>query len=82
MDVSVIGVYPVDEAEEPCHLLEIAISGRGKFEPGVFTQEDPSLPEENWQVPWDEHLLAADGATGTPLDPGTTIDVDGEVRVG
>jgi len=81
MEVIVIGVHPVDEAEEPCHLIEVAVSGRGRFEPGLVTQENPSLAEENWQVPWEEHLLTADGARGAPLDAGTTVDVDGEVRV-
>jgi hypothetical protein len=80
MEVTVIGVYPVDEAEEPCHLIEVAVSGRGRFEPGMCTQESPCVPEENWQVPWDEHLLTADGARGTPLGPGTTVDIAGEVR--
>jgi hypothetical protein len=31
------------------------------FDMGGFTQPDPSVPQDNWQVAWDEVFLSADG---------------------
>jgi hypothetical protein len=61
MRVDVIGVHPV-AASEPCHLVEVLITG-GKPADIVasITQETPDQPRDNWQVPYDEHYLTADG---------------------
>ena len=58
----VVGVYPVPDAEEPCHLVEIAITGgTGIFDIGDVTQEVDGQPRENWQVPFAERIVSADG---------------------
>ena len=59
--VEVIGLYPV-EAPEPCHLVEVIVRGDA-FDTGLITQEDPRVPEENWQVAWDAKLLDPSGET-------------------
>lgn len=59
----VIGIYPV-EAPDPCHLIEISISGGdGIFDVGSITQEDPTQTRDNWQCPYMERLISADGTT-------------------
>jgi hypothetical protein len=51
------GVHPV-EAPEPVHLIDVAISGEfGEVEWIEITQENPDLPPDRWQVPWDEREL-------------------------
>ena len=58
----VIGVYPVPEADTPCHLVEIVISGgTGVFDIGGISQEVRGQPTENWQVPYAERIVSADG---------------------
>jgi hypothetical protein len=80
MVIDVLGIYPV-EAPEPCHIIELMIREHiGVLDVGAFTQESPDQPPSNWQVPWDERILNADGtkdvlgqfpaqikADGTPL---------------
>jgi hypothetical protein len=44
---TVIGCYPVDEAPEPCHLLELLATDSPGFDIGAITQEDPTGPREN-----------------------------------
>jgi hypothetical protein len=62
MKLEILGVYPVDGAEEPCHLLEWKISGHhGPFDVASLRQPNPGQPEANWQAPYDEHLLSPDG---------------------
>jgi len=59
--IEVIGVYPVT-ADEPCHLVELRVRGvQSVFDFGGFTQEMPDTPRSNWQVPWMERILSADG---------------------
>jgi hypothetical protein len=59
--VEIIGVYPVD-GPEPCHLIEALIRDcDGAVDLGGFTQEVPGQRQENWQVPYLECLLDADG---------------------
>lgn len=73
MKISVIGMYPVEEATEPCHLVEILIEDfQGNLSFDDFTQEVDGQPRDNWQVPWLEYLLSDDGETGemtTSLGP-------------
>ena len=59
--VEIIGVHPV-EAKEPCHLVELWIRDcAGSAEMSDFTQADPNTTSSNWQVPWDDSFLNADG---------------------
>ena len=60
-EVEAIGVSPVD-ADEPCHLVELAIRGsEGRFDLADFTQADPGKPREDWQVPYAEKLVDPSG---------------------
>jgi hypothetical protein len=77
MIVDVLGIYPV-EAPEPCHIIELMIRGHvGVLRMGAFTQESRGQPRSNWQVPWDERVLSADG-TKDMLGPfPSRIECDG-----
>jgi hypothetical protein len=60
--IEIIGVYSVT-TDEPCHLVEFRVRGvNGVFNFGGFTQEVPYTPQSNWQVPWMERILSADGS--------------------
>jgi hypothetical protein len=53
-----VGVYPVPEAEEPCHLIDVVVrDASGPIALSDFTQEIPGQPRENWQVPYDDRIL-------------------------
>ena len=56
-----LGVYPVPEAPEPCHLVEVSVGDSPGFDPSLFRQDDPGQPESNWQVAYDERALNAAG---------------------
>ena len=44
--------------------MEIAISGgTGVFDVGQISQEIKGQPKENWQVPYAERIVSADGKT-------------------
>jgi hypothetical protein len=59
--VEVVGVYPVPEAPEPCHLIEVVVRGSPGFDPGDFTQSDPDQPRDNWQTAYDERVVSESG---------------------
>jgi hypothetical protein len=59
--VEVVGVYPVPEASEPVHLLEVVVRDSPGFDPTAFVQPDPGQPRENWQVAYDERALNETG---------------------
>lgn len=59
-EIEVVGVHRI-EADEPCHLVEVVIRGvSGDVNFGEFTQADESLSRIDWQVPYDERVLAHD----------------------
>ena len=44
------------------YLVEVLIEQLdSNFDPGTFTQEQAGAPRDNWQVPYDEKFLDADG---------------------
>jgi hypothetical protein len=44
------------------YLVEVLIERLDSdFDPGTFTQEQAGAPRDNWQVPYDEKFLDADG---------------------
>jgi hypothetical protein len=59
-DVRVLGVYRVEDAPEPCHLIEMLIYADG-FSMSDITQELPDAPRAEWQAPWDERVLNDSG---------------------
>ena len=61
MKIEVVGVYAV-RAEEPCHLIEIEVSDcTSQIDFLQFTQPLDDQPRDNWQVPYDEAFLDAEG---------------------
>lgn len=66
--MEIMGVYPI-KASEPVHLVEILVKdSTSAVEIGKITQELPGQPRSNWQVPYDEKILNADG-TRVMADP-------------
>jgi hypothetical protein len=57
MAVKVLGVHAVEDAPEPCALIEVEIDEGADFDWGSVTQEVDGQPRENWQAPWDERPL-------------------------
>jgi hypothetical protein len=64
MGVTVVGVYPVEDADEPCHMIELDVDSQDPFDVGQVTQEDSTLPRDEWQVPYDEHAVDTEGRDG------------------
>jgi hypothetical protein len=82
MSVKIIGVYPVQESEEPCHLIELLLKNyTGPVSMVDFTQRVPAQPKANWQVPYDEYLLNESGDAGKPVPFPHPIQVIDEQRI-
>jgi hypothetical protein len=79
--VEIIGVYPVEDAPEPCHLVELWVAGAGHCDLDRVMQETPGQPRSNWQAPYDEHILSPDGRSGHVPDAAGPFEVAGEVRL-
>ena len=61
MRIRLIGVHPV-AAEELCHLIELTVLDGEPVEAiESITQEIAGQPRADWQVPYDEAYLTADG---------------------
>jgi hypothetical protein len=75
MKLEVIGVHPVPEAPDPCHLIDLSIEtrldreGRDHFDVTSITQAGEGLPTA-WQRPQDVYLVDRVGGGGRLLDPG------------
>jgi hypothetical protein len=55
-------VVQVRQQLESTVLVEVLVSNADDaFDVSVFTQENPELPYESWQVAWAEAFLSADG---------------------
>ncbi len=78
MEISAIGIHPV-EAADPCHLVELMIRGTGDLDLMDLTQETHGERRDNWQVPYEDHLLSADGTSGKYAP--SPLRVRGEARV-
>ncbi|GAB5562645.1 MAG: hypothetical protein SynsKO_42920 [Synoicihabitans sp.] len=62
--IKIVGVYPVLNSEEPCHMIEMAIyDNSGVFPVGDITQRIEGEPRDNWQAPYAERIVSADGET-------------------
>lgn len=82
MKIEIIGVYPVDEAQEPCHLIELQITEHsGPIDVGAFTQEWPGKPKSSWQVAWDERVLNPEGTEDQLGKFPRNIVADGSLRL-
>ena len=55
------GVYPINDTPD-VHLFELLIHVAPKdVNVSAFTQKDESLPQDSWQVTYNEHFLNEDG---------------------
>jgi hypothetical protein len=84
--VEMIGIYPVIDSSEPCHLIELWVrSSAGPFDIGQFTQPNTLQPRENCQVAYDEKVLDESGATILAdgwLDMRTIVNrCEGDIRM-
>jgi hypothetical protein len=78
----VLGVHPVEEAPDPCYLVELRVGpGLPALDLTAITQPTSGLPGNGWQAPVDAHLLDPDGASGQPLDPGAARAVPAPARL-
>jgi hypothetical protein len=63
--VQILGVHPVPDNDD-IWLIEIEIRGDlDGFDFGDVTQEDYGIPSSNWQVAYDDRLVAQRGETST-----------------
>ena len=61
--ISLIGIYTYD-AESKIYVVEMEINEKPRsVDFSRFFQKDDSLPESEWQVPYDEQYLTSDGKT-------------------
>lgn len=59
--VSIIGVYPIQNKAD-VHFIELEIDEKPSLvDIGVFTQETPDRPRQDWQAAYDEHYLNSSG---------------------
>lgn len=68
--IELIGIYEVS-GHEDVHLIELAINtNHNNVDIGQFTQTQDGIDRLNWQAPWDEKYLNADGTiiTGDWMD--------------
>jgi hypothetical protein len=80
--LQVLGVHPVDDAPDPCFLLELQVGpGLPPLDLTAITQPTSGLPGNGWQAPVDPHLLDVQGASGRPLDIGATRAVQPPARL-
>jgi len=60
---SIIGIYEIANTPD-VHLIELFLDiPPSEVNVSTFTQKDDSLPEDCWQVAYDEHYLCKDGVT-------------------
>ena len=81
MRIQIVGVHPVEEAAEPCYLVELEIDGRAAFDVGSITQPATGQPASNWQVPYDEHLIDMNQPIGKPIELGAHVQLSGPTRI-
>jgi len=63
VSVRVIGLYSVPDNEDVA-LVEVAVDRPpSAVDVGKFTQEERGVDQANWQVPYDERYLNADGTS-------------------
>ena len=62
MQIRIFGVHAVEEARQPCHLVELELIDRqGPLDVGVFCQPSRGGHE---QAPWMEHFVDGNGIPG------------------
>lgn len=80
-ELRVLGVYPVEGSDEPCHLIEMSLRNFcGELRLGEITQPEPGVERSSWQVPyWEQRLDEHGFFVVEDLFPGP-VRVDGELR--
>jgi hypothetical protein len=80
--LQVLGVHPVEQAPDPCYLVELRVGpGLPALDLTAITQPTAGLPGNGWQAPVDARLLDADGTGGQPLEPGAARAVAPPARL-
>jgi len=80
MRVEVIGVYPVESAEQPCHLVELRVADHhGPFDVGTVLQPRADENSALEQAPYLEHVLDESGTSGA--QPSDDINVSEHARI-
>jgi hypothetical protein len=79
-----LGVYPVEEARDPCHLVELRLepeTAGEKLDLRAVTQEASGHPGTSWQTPSGEYLLDVRGELGRFLENREAAGVRAPARV-
>ena len=80
MRIEVIGVYPLELAEQPCHLVELRVADHhGSFDVGTLLQPRADGNSALEQAPYLEHVLDESGTSG--VQPFGDINVSGHARI-
>jgi hypothetical protein len=80
--LQVLGVHPVEEAPDPCFLVELRVGpGMPPLDLTAITQPTSGLPGNGWQAPVDAHLLDAEGTSGQVLEGGARRAVQPPARL-
>ena len=86
--LEVLGVHPVPEAPDPCHLVDLSVEttrldreGRDLFDATTITQAGAGLPGTDWQTAHEIHLVDRVGGSGRLLDPGELATLRVPLRI-
>jgi hypothetical protein len=81
MDIAVLGLHPVPDADQPCHLVELKVSNyRGVLDLSTIRVPHPQGKAGLEQVPWLTHVLNKTGSNGSELYAENPV-VKGECRL-
>jgi hypothetical protein len=86
MRYELLGVHVVDDAPDPCHLIELRLIAEHPGEAldlALVTQEsaDGHRDPAAWEKPYDPHLLDEEGTAGRPVEGGEQRLVVAPARV-
>jgi hypothetical protein len=87
MKLQVLGVHPVPDAPDPCHLVDLSIEtrldreGRDLFDATTITQAGEGHPGTDWQTAHDIHLVDRVGGSGRLLEPGELAELRVPLRI-
>jgi hypothetical protein len=87
MKLEILGVHPVPEAPDPCHLIDLSIEtrldreGRDLFDATSITQAGAGLPGTDWQTADDVYLVERVGGSGRLLDPSELASLRVPLRI-
>jgi hypothetical protein len=81
MDIAVLGLHPIRDADQPCHLVELKVSNyKGVLDLSAIRVPHPRGKPGLEQVPYLPHVLDKTGSSGTDLGTEDPV-VKGECRL-